>query len=151
MPPRRIKLMGDVQRNAAHLAIDRAPEGAAVVITDAEETRTGQQNRLVHRWFADIARALGDQSEADVKVDCNLQYGRPILARDDEEWSAAFGYIFDALSLPAKRKAMRVLDIPFTRRMSVKQLTEYMDQMQRDYLQQGVHLTDPDQLGRHWH
>lgn len=151
MATKRIKLIGDVQRNAAHLAIDSAPDGAAVVVMDAEERRTNQQNRLVHRWFADIARALGDQSEADVKVDCNLQYGRPILARDDEEWSAAFGYIFDALNLPAKRKAMRVLDIPFTRRMTVPQLREYMDQMQRDYSDQGIYLTNPEDLGRHWH
>ena len=151
MPTKRIKLVGEVQRRFAHDAIDAAPDGAVVSIADAETSRTSQQNRLVHRWFADIARALGDQSEADIKIDCNLQYGRPILARDDEEWSAAFAYIFDALSLPAKRKAIRVFDIPFTRRMSVAQLSEYMAEMQRDYLAQGVYLTDPDQLGRHWH
>ena len=132
------------QRNLAKGLIDAAPDGAVVNVREKEADRTKAQNRLVHRWFADIARAMVWQSEADIKAECNLTYGRPILARDDEEWSAAFGYIFDALNRPAKLKAIRVLDIPFTRRMRVKQLIEYMEQMQRDYAEQGVMLTDPE-------
>lgn len=117
-----------------------------VAIRDGVD-RTSEQNRLVHRWFKDISNWLGDMSEADVKAQCNLEYGRPILARDDPEWEAAFGYVFDALNLPSKLKAIRVLDVPFTRRMGVKQLTEYMDQMGRDYREQGVPLCDPDMRG----
>jgi hypothetical protein len=79
-----------------------------------------------------LPNRLGDRG-AEIKALCNLTYGRPILDRDDEEWKAAFGYIFDSLSHAAKLKAMRVLDVPITRRMSVVQLSEYMDQMARDY------------------
>lgn len=128
----------------AHRLIDAAPAGAVVNVRDATEARTSAQNRLVHRWFADIARAMVGQSEAEIKAECNLIYGRPILARDDPEWEAAFGYIFDSLSYPAKLKAVRVLDVPFTRRMKVKQLSEYMEQMQKDYREQGIYLTDPE-------
>lgn len=137
-------LRGDVQRQYAKRLIDVAPSDAVVIVREAKEARTSAQNRLAHLWFADIARALVGVSEVEVKAECNLIYGRPILARDDPEWEAAFGYLFDALNKPAKLKAIRILDIPFTRRMSVKQLTEYLDQMQRDYAEIGITLTDPE-------
>ena len=106
--------------------------------------RTVEQNSLVHKWFGEIANWQGDLTNAEVKAQCNLTYGRPILARDNDEWGSAFGYIFDSLSYSAKLKAIRVLDIPFTRIMGVKQLSEYMVQMHRDYREQGVPLTDPE-------
>ena len=109
-----------------------------------ETARTSAQNRLLHKWFAEIAKQKGDETAAEVKAFCNLTYGRPILDRDDPEWSAAFGYIFGQLNHAAKLKAIRVLDIPFTRKMATAQLSEYMDQMARDYREQGYRLTDPE-------
>ena len=115
------------------------------VLTFAKDRdRTSAQNRLLHKWFAEIAKQKGDETAADVKAFCNLTYGRPILDRDDEEWRAAFGYIFDQLNHAAKIKAIRVLDIPFTRKMRVEQLSEYMDQMGKDYREAGFRLTDPE-------
>jgi hypothetical protein len=139
-----VTLTGPRQRQHAHTVIDRAPEGAVVTIRESGEARTSAQNRLVHQWFADVSRAAVGTTEAEVKAACNLTYGRPILARDDPEWEAAFGYLFDRLNHAAKLKAIRLLDVPFTRRMKVKQLTEYMDQMQRDYAEAGICLTDPE-------
>jgi hypothetical protein len=110
------------------------------------EARTSAQNRLIHRWYGEISVQQGQDTPAEVKAHCNLVYGRPILERDDPEWSACFGYIFDSLNHAAKLKAVRVLDVPFTRRMKVEQLREYMDQMARDYRDAGVVLTDPDAL-----
>tara|TARA_R110000737_G_scaffold317355_1_gene327970 strand:- start:108 stop:554 length:447 start_codon:yes stop_codon:yes gene_type:complete len=108
--------------------------------------RTLAQNRLLHRWFTEIAQHYGDRTEAEVKAQCNLQYGRPILMQDNDEWSAAFSFVFDALNLPSKLKAIRVLDVPFTRIMGVRQLTKYMKQMSLDYRDEGVVLTDPEML-----
>jgi len=111
------------------------------------EGRSQAQNRTIHLWFDQIAKHFGDVTREDVKAECNLMFGRPIMARDDEEWAAAFGYIFDALSKPAKIKAIRVLDVPFTRKMTVAQLTEYMNEMRRHYDELGVRLVDPDAQG----
>ena len=140
-------LRDDAQRKRAHMMIDGAPENARVTITDAKEVRTKAQNRLVHRWFEDVARALVGQTKAEIKTECNLTYGKPILQRDDPEWDDAFGYVFDNLNYQAKLKAIRVLDLPFTRRMNVKQLSEYMDQMRQDYAEVGIYLTDPELRG----
>lgn len=144
MTSQTVILRSEVQRQYAKRLIDAAPDDAVVIVREAKEVRTSAQNRLAHLWFGDIARAMVGMSEVEVKAECNLIYGRPILARDDTEWEAAFGYLFDSLNKRAKLKAIRILDIPFTRRMSVKQLTEYLDQMQRDYAEIGVVLTDPD-------
>lgn len=133
------------QRVYAKHLIDAAPKGAVVTIKESGETRTAAQNRLIHRWFSDIERhhSIG-QTAAEIKAQCNLTYGLPILTRDDPEWASAFAYIFKSLNHEAKLKAIRVLDVPFTRRMGVRQLSEYMDQMQRDYAEMGVRLTDPE-------
>lgn len=114
-----------------------------VQITKGED-RTKAQNKTIHKWFGEIAAHLGDTTTNEVKADKNLIYGKPILMRDDPEWASVFGYLFDALSLPAKLKAIRVLDVPFTRRMNVPQLNEYMDQLVRDTALDGIHLTIPE-------
>lgn len=115
-----------------------------VTIAKGEPKRSDAMNRTVHLWFGEIATHRGDTSPAEVKAECNLKYGVPIKRRDDEEWASAFGYIFDSLNYPSKLKALRVLDIPVTRNMTVKQLGEYLDQMQRDFIGEGIRLTDPE-------
>ena len=137
------RLTDDHSRSKALLAVSQAPVGATVTVVEKEE-RTKAQNNLIHKWFQQIADHLGDVEMLDVKAKCNLEYGRPIFVRDDPEWETVFGYIFRNLDYPRKIKAIRKLDIPFTRRMNVKQLTEYMDAMQRDYREQGVNLVDPE-------
>ena len=106
--------------------------------------RTAAQNRLIHKWFGEVSAHRGDTTMHEVKAEKNLAYGKAILMRDDPAWASAFGYVFDNLSHAAKLKAIRVFDLPFTRRMKVKQLTEYMDQFQRDAISEGVVLTDPE-------
>lgn len=107
-------------------------------------SRTSAQNRTLHKWFGEIATHLGDTTANEIKAQCNLQYGRPIKVRDDPEWEAVFGFLFDRLNYEKKLVAIRKLDVPFTRDMNTKQLSEYMDQMMRDYLSQGVSLTIPE-------
>lgn len=111
---------------------------------EPQRKRTDEMNRTIHMWFGEIAKQSRHMTSEEVKADCNLTYGVPILRRDDNEWGSAFGYIFDTLNRPSQIKALRVLNIPVTRNMRVKQLKEYMDQMQRDYREAGFRLTDPD-------
>lgn len=141
-------LRGDAQRALAKKLIDGAPQDAVVYIGGAKDNRSDAQNRMIHKWFRDIEQQVEGESFYDIKAYCNLTYGRPILARDDPEWDAVFGFLFDVLTMEKKLKAVRKLDVPFTRRMSVDQLSEYMDQMMRDYIEMGIRLTDPELQGR---
>jgi len=144
MRPQKFHLIGDTQRQAAVAAIAAAKQGQVVNICD--RSRTTEQNALLHKWFSEIATQKGDETMLDVKAHCNLTYGRPIKVRDDETWSAVFGYLFDQLNYEKKIKAVRVLDVPFTRNMNVRQLSEYMDAMSRDYRQEGFVLTEPEAM-----
>jgi hypothetical protein len=145
MRPQKFHLIDAQRRENAKAAIDAAKAG--LIVTISAPSRTSEQNALIHKWFSEIATQKGDESMMDIKAYCNLTYGRPILIRDDAEWQAVFGYLFDALPHEKKIKAIRVLDVPFTRRMGVKQLSEYMDHMQRDYREAGFFLSDPALLG----
>lgn len=109
------------------------------------ESRTQAQNRTIHGWFGEIAAHVGDQTASEIKAECNLTYGKPILRRDDPEWAGGWNALFEPLPREKQLKAIRIFDFPFTRKMVVKQLREYMDQMQRDYLSQGVNLTIPEE------
>lgn len=106
--------------------------------------RTMSQNGLVHMWFGEVAKQGEGQDIGDVKAECNLTYGMPILQRDDE----AYRRFVDRLSLNREQTlySLKRGFIPCTRLMTTKQLTEYMDGMGRDYRQQGYTLTDPEIL-----
>ncbi|WP_424974224.1 hypothetical protein [Dinoroseobacter sp. S124A] len=131
-------------RLLAMRAVEHSPEGYLFDLRPPEKDRTARQNRTIHKWFSQIAVQSPGLTEPEVKAQCNLTYGLPIMMRDDPDWGKAFGYIFADLSYPAKLKAIRVLDIPFTRRMKVGQLSEYMEAMQRDYREAGFSLIDPE-------
>ena len=136
-----IKTPDDMMRFQHFMAGMEMPFVATAV---KERDRTKAQNRMIHKWFGEIAAHKGDVTMHEVKAACNLSYGKPILMRDDPEWAEAFGQIFETLNHEAKLDAIRILDLPFTRRMKVPQLKEYMDQMQKDALSRGIHLTDPE-------
>ena len=137
----RIHSGDDLAKFHAFLAGMEPPFRVSVV---KGEDRTKAQNRYVHKLFGEIAAQRGDVTEGEVKAECNLQYGRPILSRDDPEWETVFGYLFRGLDHERKLKAIRILDVPFTRRMVVAQLGEYIDNMTRDYRAEGFRLTDPE-------
>lgn len=145
MRPIKFILVNDQVRGNACDAIKAAKDGQIVTISGAN--RTAEQNALCHKWFSEIATQKGDETMLDIKAHCNLQYGRPIKVRDDPEWEAVFGYLFDSLNYEKKLKAIRILDVPFTRSMNVSQLSEYMTEMSRDYRSEGYILTDPEIRG----
>lgn len=114
------------------------------VATAKGAKRSLSQNNVVHKWFSEIARQSDDRDLMDVKADCNMAYGVPILRRDDEIYSR----FLDKLNLTHEQMifAFRKGYIQCTSLMTTRQLKEYMDGMGRDYRQQGYTLTDPELL-----
>jgi hypothetical protein len=110
------------------------------------EKRTSAQNRTIHKWYKEVADAAPDQTFYHVKAQCNMKFGVPILRRDDAEWCETFDDILRPLGYAKALEAIERLDIPFTRRMTVSQLSEYMDAMQEHFAHLGVRLTDPEAL-----
>ena len=108
--------------------------------------RSNAQNRLAQRWFTDISTQLGDQTHEDVRAECKLRFGVPILRAENEAFRLSYDRVIKALPYEQKLDAIKAFDLPVTRLMTVKQMTAFMDEMQRHWSGQGVRLTDPEAL-----
>lgn len=108
--------------------------------------RSHAQNRLAQRWFTDIATQLGDRTHEDVRAECKLTIGVPILRAENEAFRLSYDRIMKHLPYEAKLEAVKAFDLPVTRIMSSAQMTAFMDEMQRRWSAQGIRLTDPEAL-----
>lgn len=108
--------------------------------------RSGAQNRISHRWYQDISRQLGDRTTEDVRAECKRQYGVPILLRENVDFAASWERIMARLTYEEQVAAIRDFDLPVTRLLTVRQMTEYLDTMGREYRSQGLYLTDPEAM-----
>jgi C-terminal processing protease CtpA/Prc len=109
-------------------------------------SRSSAQNRLAQRWFTDIATQLGDQTHEDVRAECKMKIGVPILRAENEAFRLSYDRTMKHLPYEEKLAAIKAFDLPVTRLMTTKQMTAFMDEMQRQWTGQGIRLTDPDAL-----
>jgi len=107
-------------------------------------SRAPAQNRLAQRWFTDVSRQLGDQTHEDVRADCKVTFGVPILRAENEAFRQSWDATIGVLDHESQRTAVKNLDVPVTRLMTAKQMTAFMDEMQRHWSGMGFRLTDPD-------
>lgn len=105
-----------------------------------------QQQRLSFRWYQDVSRQLGDMTVEEVRADCKVSFGVPILRLENEAFRASWDVTFGALDHERQRKFVEALQIPVTSLMTVKQMTDYLDAMQCHFAPMGLRLTDPEAL-----
>lgn len=130
------------QRQAAILRIQNMPLPLTVNLSKGAQ-RTRAQNNTIYMWYADAAKALEDTPES-IRAQCKLMFGVPILRSDDEEFRAWYDRTFMPLTYDTKLELFEKLDPAITSKMKVKQLTRYMDAMQKYFAPMGVHLRDPE-------
>jgi hypothetical protein len=143
MTTRVIRTQGDIAGLATFLGTRKLP--LTVTIT-AGAKRTDPQNRLIQRWNGEITEQRGDVTFEEVRAENKLRFGVPILRRDDEAFRETYDATFRPLPYEAKLALFVQLDPAVTRRMTTKQLSEYCDTLQREYLSKGFRLTDPEAL-----
>lgn len=117
-----------------------------VVEVNAGKARSKQQNRLAWRWFTDIADQLGENPEY-WRGYCKLHFGVAIRRRESEIFDKA--YERDIKPLPYEFKMALMCEphsYPITSDFTVKQMTEYLNEIQKHFAEKGVVLTDPDAL-----
>ena len=105
--------------------------------------RTKDQNATMWMWASEAGQQTGE-APADVQARWKLTIGVPILRRDSAEFRAAYDDIIKPLSYQAKAAAMRDLGFAVTSTMKVRQMVEFLDTVQRECLQNGIELTEPD-------
>lgn len=104
--------------------------------------RTRDQNALQWLWATEVARQLGDRTAEDVQREWKLRFGVPVLREDSPEFRATYDRLIKPLPYEAKIEAMAFIDV--TSAMKVRQMVRFLDTIQRECLQQGLELTDPD-------
>tara|TARA_Y100000310_G_scaffold339667_1_gene433021 strand:+ start:3916 stop:4347 length:432 start_codon:yes stop_codon:yes gene_type:complete len=106
--------------------------------------RSQEQNRLAFRWYGEIADQLDDRTRDEVRAECKLEIGVPIM-REVESFRTRYDSIIRPLSYEHKLALMtEPLDLPVTRIMTTEQLGRYLDEMARRWSQRGVILTTPE-------
>lgn len=104
--------------------------------------RSLSQNAISHVWYGQVSKALKEQTPEEVKCECKLRFGVPILRAED----ADFREMYDAairrhLTYEQKLKTMRYL--PVTSLMTKEQLSRYLEAVQQEYADRGVRLEFP--------
>jgi len=104
--------------------------------------RSKDQNALQFLWASEAAQQLGDRTADEVRRTWKLHHGVPILREASAEFRAVYDEAIKPLPYELKVKAMHFL--PVTSEMTVRQMVQYLDTVQRECLEQGLRLTDPD-------
>ena len=125
--------------------IVKQPEPFGVDVREAEDPRTLAQNSLSFRWYGEIANAIG-QTPQESRAYCKLHFGIGIVKSGDSKLSRKFTEQYDTIirPLPYEKKLELMLppiELPVTSLMTKKQKTEYLNQIQRRYAEQGIYLS----------
>jgi hypothetical protein len=109
--------------------------------------RTNDQNTLQRKWVLEISAQLGDQSPEEVRGYCKLHFGVPILRNENDVFKAEYDAVIMPMPYEHKLKLMMVpFDFGVTRIMTTRQKTDYLNTMHRFYSEQGIVLTNPEDL-----
>lgn len=138
MVTRAVKNADDLALLTAYLKGRKRP--FTVDITDGRD-RSTEQNRLSHKWYAEISDQTGEDRE-DVRARCKLEIGIPIL-RENEGFRATYDRLVRPLPYADKIDLIKATDMPVTRLMKVEQMSRYMDIVFRKHAEMGIALTIP--------
>ena len=106
--------------------------------------RSYEQNRLQRLWCNEISEQLGDRTPEEVRGECKLTIGVPILRAEDEEFRVQYDRLIRPLAYEDKLACMmEPIDLPVTRRMKTAQKNKYLDGIFDLFTKQGVILTIP--------
>lgn len=106
--------------------------------------RTKEQNALQWMWATEVAQQLGGCTAEDIQDQWRLEHGVPILREDSTEFRETYDACIKPLPYEMKKRALRKLDIKITSAMKVRQMVRYMDAVQRECLEMGLQITEPD-------
>lgn len=117
------------------------------VTIKAGAPRSTEQNRLQRLWMRELEEQ-GDMTAEEYRAYCKAYFAVPILLAEDDEFAEQYNRIVRPLPYEQKLEIMGApIDLPVTRRMSVKQKKQYLDKVYEHWTGKGFKLTDPDWQG----
>ena len=115
--------------------------GKKAVFELVPEKRSLDQNALSFALYSQIAEQLQDQSIDEVRRECKLRHGVPILRGGSESFREQYDKVIKPHDYETKLAIMGWL--PVTSLMNKAQFSEYLDAVIRAYSQQGISITMP--------
>ncbi len=119
-----------------HGLFDRRERISVTVST--EKSRSDDQNRISHAWYAKVSHETGEDTPEGIKRFCKAYFGVPILRADSEKFRDVYDRVIKPLPYDQKLAAMDLISV--TSIMTTKQLTQYLETMQKHYANRD---TDP--------
>ena len=134
---------GDLSwQNFSELRTQMVLSGKRCLIQLVPPKRSLSQNAISHAIYAQIAGWFEDQSVQEVRAECKLHFGVPILRGSNEKFRAMYDKaIRETLTYEEKLAAMEFL--PVTSLMDKAQFSEYLDTVIREYSKQGISIVMP--------
>ena len=108
----------------------------------AGRDRSLEQNRLQFLWARESSDQRGDMTADEVRCEWKLHHGVPILREESPDFREIYDTVIKPLPYDKKLLAMRFIAV--TSKMNVRQMVRYLDTVQRESLEHGIRLTDPD-------
>jgi hypothetical protein len=105
-------------------------DGYELTLKKVEKARSLSQNALSHVWYAQVAKEENEYTAAEVKRNCKLHFGVPIL-RENPDYSEMIGKILDPLGYEDRVKAMDYLSVSSL--MKKPQMSRYLEAIQAHY------------------
>lgn len=113
-----------------------------VTFQEYKRDRSLEQNALSHAWYHQVSRETHEDAPDGIKRFCKLRFGVPILRAEDEEFRELYDKaIKHTLTYEEKLAAMEYL--PVTSHMNTRQMSQYLEDIQAHFAQQGVALEFP--------
>lgn len=139
-------VVGYLNTNHAKAAGEGKP--LIVTITNKQEDRSNAQNRLYWKWMTQFADYVGSTKEAQ-HLFFKRRFLISIFKRDDAEYSqmcASISALKQNECEEYKAIANHVIKLTSTKKCSVKQMNEYLNQIEAFCLMHGAKLLIPYDL-----
>ena len=107
--------------------------------------RSLDQNAMAFALYKQISQQLEDQSIREIRAECKLTVGVPILRASNAKFMAMYDKGLKQLDYEEKLAAMEF--IPVTSLMGKKDFSSFLDEVVRVYSQQGISLINPSEAG----
>lgn len=142
---RQVQVDATSERGWQHLSAIRDNAllaGKPFVLQVMGPRRSLDQNAISHAIYTQIAGQLEDQTVQEVRAECKLRFGIPLLRAGNPQFKAMYDKAIRAtLSYEEKLAAMEFL--PVTRLMDRAQFSEYLDCVIREFSKMGVSILMP--------
>lgn len=116
-----------------------------VSIDAPKQTRSLAQNNMQFQWYLD-AEKQSDMTAREWRAYCKLHIGVPILRMEDEEFREVYDKVIRPLEYEQKLALMiEPIDLPVTSRMTVKQKSQFLDDVHALMTGKDIQLTEPEE------